>query len=681
MPALRNDKTKKGKKLKTISKFGGARLALSVSLLGALAACGGGGGSSSASSGSSPATSSPAVNAQTLSGTVAVGDALVGASITVLDSSGHTVTATSGANGAYSIPLANLTPPLLITAADSSGANSTLYSIVTGANSNTAVTTANVTTLTTAVTAALTTDGNPADFTATATLSAVTPAQVSAAVSQINAALAPILAQYGLAAASFDPIGGAFTPNQTGADAVIDAVQVTPSSNGTGLQLSSLADPNTSIPLNRAGANTTTLQPPAQSANYLASLLTSLRQCMAGTSSGCSAAIDANYLNDGFTTMQSRHAALFGQGNTLLGARTIAFLPAGTFSAISNPGALVYFLYLTPSGTMNFASEFVQQLPNKSWDIVGNQEQYNLYIASFVGRKQFTDAADAGNARYESGIQIQIPQAVTVNGTSTPVGSAQVQGPGISGGSLYLLNTASGLGNAGFDLTIPTPALTAPWTGCSNCAQSNSTTSTYKWDWVSLQGGTSAFSPNGAGDYTPAPINVAALPQHPVYTVTLFGDNGTQIGQPQQVMNIAGNVPAAVGLMMPWQTLGSDVIANFLTPGGSQTAAALTSIDLDWTAPTFLGHAIPVPNFVVGIGAVTSATGTAPQEAYSHGLSIAPTALSPSSFSETFSVAGGSVTTEALSAEALRYVKLGWQSGDGIYFANEWVYKQVVVPN
>lgn len=657
--------------MKTISKFGGARLALSVSLLGALAACGGGGGS-----GSSSSASTSSANAQTLSGTVAVGDALVGASVTVLDSAGHTVTATSGANGAYSVSLANLTPPLLITATDSSGANSTLYSIVAGAGGNAAGTTANVTTLTTAVTAALTTDGNPADFSSTATLGAVTPAQVSAAVSQINTALAPILAQNGLTAASFDPIGGAFTPNQTGADAVIDSIQVAPSSSGPGLQLSSLSDPNTAIPLNRASRNTIQLHPPAQPANYLASLLTSLRQCMAGTSTGCTTAIDAKYLNNGSATMQARHPALFAQGNTLIGARTIAFLPAGTFSAIGNPGALVYFLYLTPSGTMNFSSEIVQQLPNKTWDIIGNQEQYPLYIASFVDRKQYTDAADAANARYDSGIAIQVPQAVTVGSTLTPVGSALVQGPGINGGSLYLLNTASGFGKPGFDLTIPTPALTAPWTGCGTCAQSNSTSATYKWDWVSLQGGTSSFVPNGAGDYTPAPIDVGALPQHPVYTITLFDATGAQIGQPQQVMNIAGNVRATAGLTMPWQTLGSDVIANFLTPGGSQTSGALASLNLDWSAPTFLGAAVPVPNFVVGIGAVTLPTATSAAQAYSHGLGTAPTATSPSTFAETFSVFGGMTTTEALSAESLRYVKLGWQNGDGIYVNNEWVYKQ-----
>lgn len=660
--------------MKTISKIGGARLALSMSLVGALAACGGGG--SSGSSGSSSTASTTSANAQTLSGTVAVGDALLGATITVSDSAGHSVTATSGTDGAYSASLANLTPPLLITATDPSGTNAALYSILATTTSTSTGITANVTPLTTAVTAALTTDGNPADFTSAATLSAITPAQISAAVSQINTALAPILAQNGLTAASFDPIGGAFTPNQTGADAVIDAVQVTPSSSGTGLQLSSLSDPNTRIPLSRGASNTTTLQPPAQPANYLASLLGSLRQCMAGTSAGCATAIDAHYLNDGFATMQGRHTGLFGQGNTLIGARTIAFLPAGTFSAIANPGALVYFLYVTPAGAMNFASEFVQQLPNKTWDIIGNQEQYNLYIASFVDRKQYTDAADVANARYDSGIQIQIPQAVTMGGTVTPVGSALVQGPGIDGGSLYMLNTASGFGKTGFDLTIPTPALTAPWTGCGTCAQSNSTTSTYKWDWVSLQGGKSAFSPNGAGDYTPAPIDVSALPQHPVYTITLFGATGSQIGQPQQVMNIAGNVRAAVGLMVPWQTLGSDVISNFLTPGGSQASAAQTSVNLDWTVPTFAGTALPTPNFAVGIGAVTLATQTSPQEAYSHGLSIAPTTTSSSSFSETFAFTGGSATTEGLSAEAQRYVKLGWQSGDGIYYANEWVYKQ-----
>ncbi|WP_206953725.1 cell wall anchor protein [Trinickia acidisoli] len=611
-----------------------------------------------------------------MTGTVAVGDALTGANVTVMDSTGKTVTTKSDSNGAYSVQLAGLTSPLLITASDSSGASSTLYSVLASATTSGATSiTANVTTLTTAVAAELTDSGNPGDLASTSALSSISPSAVAAAVTQLNTALAPILAANNLSPATFDPIGGAFTPNQTGADAVIDSVEIAPSASGTGLQLSSLADPGTAIQLRPNSGTMPTLQAPPQPANYLAALVQSLGQCIAKNTASCATAIDANYLNDGYTTMQTRHSGLFSAA-TLIGAKTVAFLPAGTFSAISNPGALVYFLYVSADGTPNFASDFVQKLPNGTWDIIGDQEQYDVYIASFLGKKQFADAADANNGRFESGIDIQIPQAVMVSGTLTAVGSALVQGAGINGGSLYMLNTAQGLDNSAFDLTIPSTALTAAWTGCGTCAQSNGTSSSYKWDWVSLSGGTSSFSPNGEADYTPQPIDVASVPQYSVYTVTLFDTTGTRIGQSLQVMNIAPNVAAAAAAIVPWQTLGSDVVSNFLTLGGSEATAAQATVPLDWTAPSLMTH-LAKPNFGVTIGAVIAAIGGSPQEAYYHNdYTTLPIAAGTDAFAETFTAAaqGGEATTEGLNAEVSRFVKLGWQA-DGLYYSNVWVYQ------
>jgi glucoamylase len=611
-----------------------------------------------------------------MSGTVAIGNALSGSLVTVMDSTGKTVSTTSDSTGAYTIQLAGLTSPLLITASDTSGASSTLYSIVTSITTTGATSiTANVTTLTTAVAAELTDSGNPGDLASSAALGSVTPSAVSAAVTQLNTSLAPILTQYNLSPATFDPIGGKFMADQTGADAVIDSVEIAPSTSGTGLQLSSVADPNTVFHLKRNGGTPLALSAPAQKADYLMPLVQSLRQCIAKNTSACASAIDANYLNDGYSSMQSRHAGLFN-AKSLIGVKTVAFLQPSTLSAITNQAALVYFLFIGANGAPAFASEIVQKLPNGTWDIIGNQERYDVYIASFVGRKQFTDAADASNGRFESGIDIQIPQALTVNGTATNVGSALVQGPGISGNGLYMLNTASGLGNSVFDLTIPATALTGPWTGCTTCAQSNGTTSSYKWDWVSLSGGTSAFAPNGLADYTPQPIDVASLPQHAVYTVTLFDTTGTRIGQPVQVMNIAPNVAAAAGALVPWQTLGSDVIANFLTPGGSAATSAQTTVALDWTAPALMAQWAK-PTFGVSIGAVTAATTTAPQEAYyNNNYATVPTANGSGSYSEVFAplIQGRQTTTEGLNAEVSRFVKLGWQA-DGVYYSNMWVYK------
>jgi hypothetical protein len=659
--------------MKRIRNTGFAKLTVCASLIAALAACGGGSGSSTASSSASPATPPATSNAMpsAMSGTVAIGNALTNAVVTVTDVNGKSVSTTSGANGSYSVSITGLTAPFLIMAVDPSGVSSNLFSVAaTVPTGTTAPVIANVTPLTTAVTAMLTQSGNPLDLTTAGSLaSAVNQAAVTDAVTRLNTTLATILTANGLSATSFDPIGGTFTPNQAGADAVIDSIAVRPSNKGTGLQIASLADPDQTIPLNHGTTPSTVLQTPKYPVNYLGSLLATLGQCMAGNTSSCSTAIDSNYLNGGMSFAQ-RHT-MIGTGTTLTGVKTLAFLPPGTLANISNPAALVYFLFTDSNGTPNFASDIVQLLPNGTWDIIGNQEKYNVYIASFVGQKQFTDTADANNGRFESGLTIQIPQVVLDGGVRKPVGSALVQGAGINGGGLYMLNTAQGLGQAGYDLTIPSTALTAPWTGCSTCAQSNGTTDQYKWSWTSLTGGTSTFSPNGNPSYTPQPIDVSTVPQYSVYTATLYDTTGNQISQPQKVINIAPNVTAAAAATVKWQTLGSDVINNFLTPGGS-LAGAQTSLTLDWSVPANSQNQA-LPNFAIGIGAVTIATAASAQEAYSRGFGVTPTATAANTYSATVTNAGG-LTMESLTLEAQRYVKLGWQA-DGVYYTNQWVYK------
>ncbi|MDF3095092.1 cell wall anchor protein [Burkholderia semiarida] len=607
-----------------------------------------------------------------MSGTVAFGNALASAAVTVTDASGKTVATTSGADGSYSIPLSGLTAPFVITATDPTGVTSTLYSIVASkATTNGAPVIANVTPLTTAVAAFLTTDGNPGTLAGNS--SVIQPSVVSASVAKLDSALAKILSANGLSATSFDPIGGTFATNQTGADAVIDSVRVSPSATGTGLQLASLADPDAAIPLNRNTTVSTQLKAPSQPANYLAGLLTALGQCMAGTSSACTSAIDASYLNDGYGSMQNRHSGLFATGSTLTGVKTVAFLPANTLPAISSQAALVYFLFTGADGRPNFASDIVQQLPSGRWDIIGNQEQYNIYIASFLGRVQFTDSADAGNGRYEAGLNIHVPSRVTANGVSTPVGSARVQGPGLPANGMYLLNAASNAGDGAFNpyLTIPSTPLTAPWTGCSTCSQSNGTTTQYKWSWTSLSGGT--FPSPATADYAAQQVDLTSVPQFSKYTVTLFDMSGAPIGQPQNVINVGPKVTAAAGPLVPWQTLGSDVIANFLTAGGSATTSALSSLKLDWTVPA---SSAAYPNFWTSIGAVQAAVVNngvqiAPQEAYSvfdWGTQIA----NGSSYSETLTTQSGA-TLEGLNAEVSRNVQLGWNA-DGLYYTNTWQY-------
>lgn len=610
-----------------------------------------------------------------MTGTVAIGTALTGATVTVTDANGKTVSATSGANGAYSVSLTGLSAPLLITATDPSGVSGTLYSVVASANTtNGAPVTANVTPLTTAVAALMTESGNPADLTGNA--SAITPAAVTAAETTLDAAIAPILSANSVPA-SFDPIGSAFTPNQAGADAVIDSVAVTPSVSGSGLQITSLANPDTAIQLNSRTRVSTALAAPSHTANYLSGLQASLSACASDVQGGatdtsdsnCTSAIDASYLNNGVGAgvagFAKRHT-LFTKGTVLTGIKTVAFVPAGTLAGINNPAALVYLLMTDPDGTPDFGMDYVQQLPNGKWDVIGNQLQDSSYIASFLGRVQYTDSADAGNAHYESGLNIQIPSSVKVNGTATGVGSAVVTGPGLPSSGLWLQTAGNGTG-AGY-LEIPTGTLTAPLTSVGNRVSGGMAT-TYKWAWAPLSGSTTSFSPNGLPEYASSSQNVSTISNFGIYTVTLYDTAGTEI-RSEQVQNIARNYAASAGGTVAWQTLGNDVIANYLTPGGSGAQSAPgTSATLDWTTPTSSFY----PNFWASINSLGTAQNGVPTTTYDATVWGASTGNTPSPLTFNTPFTDVLTSTATATAEQAVQVQLGW-AADGEKYLNTWQY-------
>ncbi|VBD58980.1 cell wall anchor protein [Burkholderia pseudomallei] len=661
--------------MKIRSNTGIVRLALFASMSAVLAACGGGGGSPT----SSGASSQPATAAATaMTGTVAIGTALTGATVTITDSADKTATAISGANGTYSVSLTGLTAPFLITATDPSGVSSTLYSVVASANtSNGASVTANVTPLTTAVAALMTSSGNPATLVGNA--SAITSSAVSAAEATLSAAIAPILSANSIPA-SFDPIGTTFTPNQTGADAVIDSVAVTPSASGSGLQITSLANPDTAIQLNSGTTVSTTLAAPAQKANYLASLQASLSACASDVQGGatdtsdsnCTSAIDANYLNNGVGTgiagFAKRHT-LFAKGTVLTGIKTVAFVPAGTLAGTSNPAALVYLLMTDPDGTPDFGMDYVQQLPNGQWDVIGNQLADSTYIASFLGRVRYTDSANSANAHYESGLDIQIPSSVTVNGTVTGVGSAVVTGPGLPANGLWFQTAGNGTG-AGY-LEIPTGTLAAPLTSLGNRVNGGMST-TYKWAWAPISGDTTSFSPNGLPEYASSSQDVSAIQNFGVYTVTLYDTTGTQI-RSEQIQNIARNYAAAAGGMVAWQTLGSDVIENYLMPGGSGTQSAPgTSASIDWTTPASASF---YPNFWASINSLGTAQTSVPATTYDATVWGASTGNTPSPLTFNTPFVDVLTPTATSPAEQAVQVQLSWQAG-GEYYVNTWQYGQ-----
>ena len=191
---------------------------------------GGGGGTTAASSLSTSTTSSdtpptqpttPPITAKKVSGTVAKGAALAGATVILVDATGRQVSTTAGADGTYSIDVTGLTPPFIITATD--GTN-TLHSIAFGPG------VANVTPLTdVATTTYFQTQGTTVEN-AIANPSGVrlpTVGSLDRCTEAMLANLKELMIQHGIDPAEFEPFTTEFIANHTGIDGLLDQIQQT----------------------------------------------------------------------------------------------------------------------------------------------------------------------------------------------------------------------------------------------------------------------------------------------------------------------------------------------------------------------------------------------------------------------------------------------------------------------
>lgn len=187
-----------------------------VALAVGMTACGGGGGGADKS-------------VTTVGGLVAVGESLSYATVLLIDADGNTKQVSSDANGAYSIDVTGMRAPFVIKAAGAIGTQEyNLVSMLAASSSgqNNAV---QITPLTTGI-AALVNAAN--GYSADGLLpSNVTPTSLATATSTLTAALSGPIAAANLPS-SFNPVTDAFSANRTGADQVLDVVDVRVKSNG-----------------------------------------------------------------------------------------------------------------------------------------------------------------------------------------------------------------------------------------------------------------------------------------------------------------------------------------------------------------------------------------------------------------------------------------------------------------
>jgi hypothetical protein len=180
-----------------------------------LTGCGGGGSS----------TNTAASTAASLTGVAAKGAPLANATITLTDSTGKTITATTKADGSFNFDVTGLTAPFVLKAV--SGIIK-LYSVQDTAPAPGSTITVNITPITTGIAGVLSTTGKPADL-SPVTNKTVIITKLTYVKTFIQKSLKPSLTAANVPT-TFDPINDSFDADGTGFDSVLDNVQVAQSS-------------------------------------------------------------------------------------------------------------------------------------------------------------------------------------------------------------------------------------------------------------------------------------------------------------------------------------------------------------------------------------------------------------------------------------------------------------------
>ncbi|MCG5071824.1 hypothetical protein [Paraburkholderia tagetis] len=566
--------------------------AMATLALAALSACGGGGGDGGGGGGSA---SAPAQ----VTGTVANGQAVAQATITATDVNGTTATTTAHSDGTYSLAVSGLTAPIALVATDPSGQASPMIAVLPLLPTAGQTGVANVTTLTTAVAALLTPDGNAMDFVTKGSsmgLSGVSVVGAETAKATLNAYLANLLGAVGLPA-TYDPVATTFTANHTGTDALIDMLAIvpegaktyliykTPASGSTTTQSAAyLALNDNSTPANAPVApavSASTIANIESLQNFLGTLPAALQSCGAagGTGSACSGLIDASYQDNGYTNITKYAPGLASSSLNMNGSTptTVSVNQAGTSALVAVPYGLSsaqgsqgqYTLYTT-----------VHQAASGSWNIVGNQLPYNMSVSTRTTYRSFHDSfVNASGNPDQSVFDAGVTLDIKLDGTGSAISYALVTGPGLPASGLWLTRSSvTGVNYLSIAVTQPTSAPTTAFTTGSN-------TNEFRWDWITPNG--SAFTPPQRGYWATSKLDVSSLPASKTYAFTLYGANGSVIGT-YNVESTTQFVDASLGkstfMSGDWPSVNADVISGLLSASGAQ-AGAQSSVTVDFTRP------------------------------------------------------------------------------------------------
>lgn len=594
-----------------------------------------------------------------VTGTAAFGAPLEGAQVSVMDANGITRRATANANGSYSISVAGLALPLLMTANGRSGdAALTYHALVATAPQAGGV--VNITPLTDAIVALVSSDGSsPAEFADAARLRALDGNKLQQAAQAVKAALRNVAAAVG--DANFDPLTSAFVADRSSAgDKLLDAVKVTLHEGGVTLR-------NALVPLaaNDAGAaatsttltaasTATTAGAAALPAPVLAdklsmfdAFITDANDCLAlpaaqrvavdgvGTPTGF---LGACAVVDGFSASYKRN------GQNLLaywGHQLRNVLPDGArlgtpevLGLVKNANgedlATVRLPFTSPQGAGSYV-ESARRLASGEWAIEGNQRNFDAGVSVRVLRA--SDASSSGHvptsgpdkgrnvgrlSAYSTRLYLHFNPAGP-NGKG--VYAVRVKGPGLPAAGVVLARSSScGTGDylAFYSNNGSLPA--TPAVGATLPMPTASTANSWALRVAPFGGGyqgTDFFNElrgrNADGtassavgnNVSPTPVDLAQVPMLSRYVFEVFKAGSNVAAETFAVRTVARPVAPEFADKQLWAELSADA-KGYANPADSVKAAALDSATLSWTLPA--GAAPVNGGSVWGSGFDTSAT-------------------------------------------------------------------------
>lgn len=424
-----------------------------------LVACGGGGGGSSATS-------------STFSGFAGIGAPISGGTVTVIDSTGATVgTATTAADGSYTLSFnpANFTAPFVLKVTGNVGeAVETLVSV----QPTTATSVINITPITHAISALLSSTGNPVDLiTNIATeKSNITAAAIATNEQGFRDALASNLTAVGLTAASTNLISTTLNSNL---DKLLDNVKVEVMPSG-GIKLSTnassavddLADssatpttPSQVVELAKGSKPTSDNAPSLKAPSageipvgidVLEQARLKLNACFAvlpstsrSTATECTNLVTSDYLNAGRNATQEFSSLLSDSGNDLMEFQKPEIIRQ-LVTTLNHEKVIVRLSAKRIDGQWR---SFVTVAENNhvidtvvpGWKLVGDQRIFDTYINAIAVKR--VSANTPANNRYETGFNLYVTkplQTKTDNTVRSRITQVVVTGPGLPGAGITL---------------------------------------------------------------------------------------------------------------------------------------------------------------------------------------------------------------------------------------------------